>query len=378
VPGSESAIPLPGQLAEYLENLPFPRAVLFPDSDDWTKAIAELPEHLKDRFPSSISPAFAVDMMIDKWRFAEMLERLDLPRPKTILLTSMDQISHLPEYCFENMFLKPLDSQDFWLRNRTKGFRLRDKQHALEIMSKLDSKGTGAFPILLQEYVPGPASKYYLVDGFVDRHGSMRACIARRRIRMYPPVFGSSSFSETIPLDQVRGAVETLEKLWVDLRYRGIFDAEFKYDERDGQFKVVEVNARPWWYVEFATRCGTNLCHMAYEDALGRPVPPVFTYAVGRRCTHVLFDFLGHRAVDPGFGGFFRWLRSLKGAEDILYCRDDPKPGTAFLVLACRKHLRMHLQSASEAIAGLRKSAPLPKASRAAPLRLPTENRQNF
>jgi len=47
-----------------------------------------------------------------------------------------------------------------------------------------------------------------------------------------------------------------------------VFSAEFKFDERDGLFKILEVNARPWWYVDFAARCGVDVCRMAYRDAL--------------------------------------------------------------------------------------------------------------
>jgi predicted ATP-grasp superfamily ATP-dependent carboligase len=327
-------------LPDYLANLSLPGAVLIPDSDDWTEAIARLPERLKDRFPSSTPSLLAVETMIDKWQFAELLARVDVPRPKTMLLTSEDQMSALPETCYENMFLKPLNSQEFWQRHRVKALRLRGRQHALDLMAELQRHGRREFPILLQEYVPGPATKYYLVDGFVDRHGRTRALIARRRIRMYPPGFGSSSFSETIPIDDVQHAVETLEQLWAEVGFRGIFDAEFKYDDRDGQFKILEVNARPWWYVEFATRCGVDLCRMAYDDALRRPVEPVTTYPTGRRCMHLLFDLVAHHGSAPGLRGFVQWVRSLKNAEDILYCWDDPKPCVAAILAAGMKQWR--------------------------------------
>jgi D-aspartate ligase len=268
-----------------------------------------------------------------------------VPRPKTFLLHSLEEMTALEDSCYQDMFLKPLNSQDFSLRTGVKAFQLESKQQALDIMTGMERNGNNLFPILLQEYIPGPASSYYLVDGFVDRHHQIRAFIARRRLRMYPPVFGNSTLSETIPLYEVQGAVDTMERMWSALKFRGIFDAEFKYDERDGQFKIVEVNARPWWFIQFATRCGMDLCGMSYQDALGLPVEPNSTYSIGRRCVYLTSDLAAYWAEDPGIGGLFRWIRSLKGTEDIIYSWNDPKPGISSTLVSMKNYLRQRLSA---------------------------------
>jgi D-aspartate ligase len=335
----------PAELANYLSQLPLPRAVLIACSDDWTKAVAELPETLRDRFPASISSASVIRTMIDKWRFAEMLQQLDVPRPKTLLVRSLEDMVALPESSYENMFLKPLNSQEFSFRNGLKAFQPASKTHALEFMAQTLRNGNLEFPILLQEYIPGPSSSYYLVDGFVDRHGRLDGLFARRQLRMYPTVFGNSTLTETIPIHEVQQPVQTLKRMWSALAFRGIFDAEFKYDERDGQFKIVEVNARPWWFVEFATRCGVDLCGMAYQDALGLPVEPSHGYEAGRRCVYLLRDFATYRAVDRSLGGLLRWARSVKGADEIIYQWDDPQPGISSTLASIKKYLRQGFRS---------------------------------
>lgn len=330
-------MPAPAELTAYLNTLPFQKAVLIPCSDHWTRAIAELRADLRDRYPASVASANTVDIMADKWRFAEMLEREDVPRPKTIALHSYEELSALPDSSFENMFLKPLDSQKFSNLTGTKAFQLESRRHALALMADMERNGKDGFPILLQEYIPGSAGSYFLVDGFVDRRGRTLGLIARRRHRMYPAPFGNSTFSETISLDQVKGAADTLERIWSATKYCGVFDAEFKYDERDGQFKIVEINARPWWFVEFATRCGVNLCQMSYRHALGLPVEPVTTYPAGRCCSYILYDFAAHRSLEPGLRGFLNWIRSVKGCDEIVYCRDDPGPALSLAARTARK-----------------------------------------
>jgi D-aspartate ligase len=339
-PPSPELPPEPGQLTGFLHGLPLDRAVLFPCSDDWTRAISELPGSLKQRFPASVSDVGVIQTMTDKWRFSELVDCLDIPRPRTLRANSMAELSSLDEADFRDMFLKPIDSQEFSRRNNVKAFRLEGKQHALEIMEQVTQAGGSGFPILLQEYIPGPPTKYFLVDGFVDRNRQIRAFIARRRLTQYPPYFGNSSRSETIPLDEVRSAVESVKKLWAAVNYRGIFDAEFKYDDRDGQFKILEVNARPWWFVEFATRCGADLCRMAYTDALGLPVATAGNYDVGRRCVYLTYDLAAHLGTEPGLSGVFRWLKSFRGIEDIVFRWDDPWPGLHSLLSALKNYRR--------------------------------------
>jgi len=346
-PSRLKAVPEPEELSAYLTSSPLATAVLVPCSDDWARAIAELPETLKDRFPASISCPRVVQTMTDKWLFAATLECLDIPRPKTLLLRSLDEMSSLDDDCYRGMFLKPLDSQEFSRRYRAKVFQCTARAHALGIMADLQRKRRDVFPILLQEYIPGATCHYYLVDGFVDRGGRIRALIARRRLSQYPPLFGNSARSQTIPLNEVGGAVESLERLWSTLEYRGIFDAEFKYDTRDGKFKLLEVNARPWWFIEFATRCGVDLCGMSYEDALGRPVETVHSYATGHCCVYSIYDLAAHYADDPGVGGFLRWLRSCKSVEDIIYRWDDPWPGITSTFTSFRAYLRRVLRPES-------------------------------
>jgi D-aspartate ligase len=345
IPKTWSPHASPAELATYLTQLPLPHAVLIPCSDDWTRAVAELPETLRDRFPSSISSASVIHTLIDKWCFAEMLQQLDVPRPKTLLVRSLEDMAALPDSSYENMFLKPLNSQEFSLRNGLKAFRPATKKEALEFMAQTLRDGNPEFPILLQEYIPGPSSSYYLVDGFVDRHGRLDGLFARRQLRMYPTLFGNSTMSETIPIEQMQGPIQALKRMWSALGFRGIFDAEFKYDERDGQYKIVEVNARPWWFVEFATRCGVDLCGMAYQDALGLPVEPSHGYEVGRRCVYLLRDLATHRAADRSLRGLLRWARSVKGADEIMYRWDDPRPGITSTLASMKKYLRQGFRS---------------------------------
>jgi predicted ATP-grasp superfamily ATP-dependent carboligase len=122
-------------------------------------------------------------------------------------------------------------------------------------------------------------------------------------------------------------AVESVSSVLAHLEYRGIFSAEFKRDPRDGLFKLLEINARPWWYIEYAERCGVDVCTMAYRDALGEPVPDVRDFKVGARFVYSYHDYFACReAWRAGEVTLAQWAGSWIGAQQPLFNWTDPWP----------------------------------------------------
>jgi predicted ATP-grasp superfamily ATP-dependent carboligase len=311
-------------LAAYLERLPLKRAVLFAGNDDRVKEASALNGALGARIGRSISPADTIHALLDKLSLAKLLVDRDLPHPRTFDLSRENALDEVPEDVFESSFLKPRDSLAFNRFYKAKAFRVASRDEARTRLKKITSDG---FSMILQEYIPGDASDHYFVDGFIDRAGSFRGIFARRRKRMYPVDFGDSSSMTSVSLTTVPGAVSTVERLLPDLRYRGIFSAEFKQDPRDGLFKLLEVNCRPWWFNGFAADCGVDTTLMAYRDALELPVEPVTRY---KEHVKLVSSFNDLRASY----GLYRKsqlrpseaLRFWAGAKDAFFSWDDPMP----------------------------------------------------
>ena len=147
-------------------------------------------------------------------------------------------------------------------------------------------------------------------------------------MRIYPADFGNSSYCTSIPLAEVSSPIEHLTALLSKLNYRGIFSAEFKRDSRDGKFRILEVNTRAWTYVEFATRCGVNVCQMAFEDACEQAMTVAQRYPIGAGCLNLPADLRSVLAQSldsrsPRLVILGQWSR----AHFHTFCWDDPRPG---------------------------------------------------
>lgn len=198
--------------------------------------------------------------------------------------------------------------------------------------------------VVLQEYIPGSATEHFFVDGYVDRTGVIKALFARRRKRIYPPDFGNSTSMVSVPLSEVEGAVDSVHRVLAAADYRGIFSVEFKRDPRDGAFKLLEINSRPWWFVDFAVRCGVDVCRMAYDDAQRREVHALKTYSVGVTCIFPYYDFFSMRMlVTAKLTSWWRWVVEVARALQPVGCLDDPMPAIVATARILGKALRNRL-----------------------------------
>lgn len=314
-------------LPAYLAGLPFERAVLLPCSDAWVLRVARAAGSVGPRFVASVPSPETIDRLLDKWHLAELTRALGLPHPRTVAIDASRGAAQVPEDVLAGAFLKPRDSLNFFARFGVKAFRVSSRAELSECLARV--AGTG-LELQLQEYVPGPPSSHYFVDGFVDRTGRMAGTQARRRGRMYPPDFGNSTSFESVAPTDIQPAVDAMTRLLAHVQYRGVFSAEFKRDARDGVFRLIEVNVRPWWYVEFAGRGGMDVTAMAVADALGLPVVPAPPSRAGRRCVYPYYDYFacrdGLRAGTLTWGG---WLRSWLTSEQPVFRWSDPWPAAS-------------------------------------------------
>lgn len=314
---------------ELLRTLELKQAVLVPCSDIWAERVGALPIDLQQRFVSA-QPSKAIHrQFLDKQFFKELLEKFEIPRPKTLVISEQAQ----PDVRdWDNYFLKPRDSQHFFKEYGKKAHRITNADEARILLDQCRAKGLDC---ILQEFLPGDASQYFYVEGYRSRQGKITALFARRRLRMYPADFGNSSAMISIPLSEVDQARRSLCGLLEGVNYCGIFSAEFKYDKRDGLSKLLEVNTRPWWYVEFASSCGLNIPLMYYRDALQLEVPVISKYREGKKGVYWYYDWQVYREGKKTnlWSALVFWLC----ARHTIMVADDPLPGLGFLFELMRK-----------------------------------------
>jgi predicted ATP-grasp superfamily ATP-dependent carboligase len=105
------------------------------------------------------------------------------------------------------------------------------------------------------------------------KEGRVLASVTARRTRQYPVDFGHSScFVETIDPQPFE---EPARRLLAAMRYTGLAEVEFKYDERDRRFKLLEVNPRAWTWHALCLRAGVDFPYLLWQLAHGGQIPEI-------------------------------------------------------------------------------------------------------
>ncbi|MGD0578967.1 MAG: ATP-grasp domain-containing protein [Bryobacteraceae bacterium] len=184
---------------------------------------------------------------------------------------------------------------------------------------------------LIQDYIPGGPEAMKTVIPLFTRESVLVSAFTARKVRQWPETGGVTA-----------AGCSTAEKHLVDMvlpffekwRWCGAAEVELKFDRRDGQHKVIEINPRFPGYLRFPGECGLNFPVMAVELALGGPAfaPGAFPeYVTGARYLNPGLFFLTVysrlRRDGPKKAEIRDALREIRGAGPLLLrLLDDPLP----------------------------------------------------
>jgi len=118
------------------------------------------------------------------------------------------------------------------------------------------------------------------------------------------------------------------------VNYYGLAELEYKLDPRDGQYKLLDFNARTWGYHSLGTRAGVDFPYLLFKDQTGQPLDPCEARA-GVRWVRTVTDLPAALAgVVHGQLSWRSYLGSLRGLHtEAVFSRDDPLPGLVEVAL---------------------------------------------
>jgi len=300
-------------------------AVLFPASDLYAQYLSGSIHELNGYYLTGPRKEVS-EIMINKRRFYESLMKKKIPHPTTHFPEDSEDVKKISKDISYPTFVKPYFSQPFSERFRKKGFVANSERELLEYFVSMNRLKVN---VMVQEIILGPPTNHIFLDGYIDRDLNHKAFFARRRLRMWPLAFGNSSLCVSIPTSEVTSLKKMLFRYLKSIRYHGIFSAELKKDNRDGVFKLLEINSRTSaWFNTLSAKCGINIMLIAYLDAIGRDIKYSENYEAGIKWIFLRDDLRSAmRMVLNGDLGIREWISSLFGKKDyVSYAKDDLRP----------------------------------------------------
>jgi len=299
------------------------KPVLFPTSDISVLNVAHLNSE-KGEFLASLSKEEVLETLVKKRKFYSSLITKNVPHPVTLFLNP-ENLENVNRSLSFPVFVKPSISQIFAKKFGKKGFVAKSEEELRQYLLLMKKY---KIDVVVQEIVSGPATNHYFIDGYFDKNSNPVALFARRRLRMWPLSFGNSTVCVSVPISEVADMKETIVKYLTSISYHGIFSAEFKRDPRDNIGKLLEVNARSWWYNTFPSACGVNIILMAYLEAIGKELKTIEEYEIGTYLVHFIEDLKSSLAMFArGQLSFREWLSPMIRKRNwTIFASDDPRP----------------------------------------------------
>jgi predicted ATP-grasp superfamily ATP-dependent carboligase len=247
----------------------------------------ELPEHQKVR------------IALDKKSTYQLSESTGVPYPKTIYPQGQGEIERLASDLSYPVVIKH--------QRETAGekrvYYALDQEQLIEKYREicLAASPSEASP-MIQEYIRGRGYGFFALY----QQGLCKRIFMHRRVRETPPTGGASTCSESYYHEQLK---EYGQRLLDALNWHGVAMVEFKLDERDGQFKLMEINPKFWGSLDLALAAGVDFPYYLCEMSAGKEIAYSEDYKSGLRYHWPIHGELQH--ILKKKSSLFPFLRDL-------------------------------------------------------------------
>jgi predicted ATP-grasp superfamily ATP-dependent carboligase len=303
------------------------KAVLFPCLDEWVFAVARHASELAEYFILPFSDIDTVERILDKTLLYRKCEERNIPIPKTFYVgdQSREQIAGEISY---PCIVKPGLQREFTNEFGEKVLRAESREDFLALCER-----AGHHPLLAQEIVGAGVDSFYSLCSYIGRDGEAKGVFVGRKLEQYPPDFGTACLVDSRYVEEiVERGVDVLKQFG----YHGISEVEFIYDDKNRDFKLLDINTRVWKWIGLPIRAGIDLPWLAYADAVYGAVQPADRQRDGLRWVY-LKDYVALRRARAGIDETTLsrkdWVDLITGQAgssgeivDAVLAGDDPEP----------------------------------------------------
>jgi predicted ATP-grasp superfamily ATP-dependent carboligase len=306
--------------------------VLFPTRDEIVAAVARHRSALTEWYRVPTPEWDCIKWAWNKWNTYCLAEKIRIPIPRTWAPRSVEELDEIPAEF--PLGIKPAVKEDFFYATKAKAWRANNRDELRALFEKA-SRHVAGNEVLVQEIIPGGGSNQFSSCVFV-KDGLAIGRMAAKRWRQHPPEFGrAATFVETVDCPQLE---EPTLRFLRAIGYYGLAEVEYKLDPRDGQYKLLDVNARTWGFHCLGPSAGVDFSYLLFADQLGQRVETCSGQpGVGwiRMVTDIPTSF---REIISGRLALSNYLDTLKNFRiESVFSRDDVMP--TFLEIALIPYL---------------------------------------
>lgn len=298
-------------------------SLIFACSDEAIEFIAKYKDELeKEYLVEEHDPQLRL-ATLNKMLTLETATRIGVPTPHYWKVQSIEDVERLKDQFVYPVIVKPFHTHKFLRMFHNRKFFVAEGYK--DLLQKVSDVCAHRIPFMITEMIPGPDTLLCSYYTFIDHNNKPLFHFTKRVIRRAPVNQGQGTYQITEWLPET---AELGLKFFTESQFRGFGNIEFKRDLRDGNLKVIEVNARLTAALEMLPRSGIDVAYLLYRYHTRQDLPRVEKQKGVVRLWSPVGDIDAFRDLH-GMGqlSFLGWLRSVAHKQVFpFFSLSDPLP----------------------------------------------------
>lgn len=299
------------------------KPLLIPTTDYAAMFVARNAGRLRECFRFPEQPEGLVRSLCSKKEMYLLAKRMGIPTPETVFPQNLNDVNAFLRRAVFPVMLKAIDGTRLCEQVGKKMFIVNSAQELLELYGRVED--TAEPNLMLQEYIPGGEDSVWMFNGYFNQNSDCLAGFTGKKIRQCPAYTGYTSLGICVRNDTVDFLTRSFMKA---IGYRGVLDIGYRYDARDGQYKVLDVNPRIGaTFRLFVGNNGLDVARAFYLHMTAQQVPATHL-CEGRKWLVEDRDLSSSlRYWRDGKLSARQWLTSFRGVRETAYlAADDMRP----------------------------------------------------
>jgi len=294
-------------------------AIIFPISDLSAALVAENAARLAPPFLIPPVPPQLPRRLANKACLHELCTEIGIPDAVSVVPNSFDHVKAFADRAQFPLLVKAIEQ---WhpIRNMICTRLARTCEQLFQLFENHDFDAVPR--LMIQEYVPGDD---WICHGYYNSQKNVSLSFTGRKLRSHPPDVGATAVGLSCDNEELRSASEKLLKT---VAYSGIIDMDWRRDDRDGQYKLVDCNPRVGQnFRMFENTAGIDVVRAQHLDLSGHAIQnaaPIDGRLFTVESSAVMAFFLGQSQNAPRRVG--RESPQAKIRELAWWSSDDPVP----------------------------------------------------
>ncbi|MEK6791119.1 MAG: hypothetical protein AABY45_05390 [Deltaproteobacteria bacterium] len=304
------------------------RAILIPTSDETSVFVAEHAETLIRHYIFPQNKPELVTALMHKKDMYYLAKHHNVPTACTEFPKSLSDVQTYVRKAVFPVMVKGILGNLLALRTGVKMAIVHTPEELIETYKRLEDPASPN--LMFQEYIPGGDDQIYIFNGYFNEGSECLAAFTGHKIRQFPVHVGCSSLGIC---KWNKDVADITTRFMKAVGYKGILDIGYRFDARDGQYKVLDINPRIGQAFRlFLSNNGMDVARALYQDLTGQKTLPIKPRE-GRKWIIEDFDVVSsYHYYKEGSLTFGSWLKSFRGVEEgAWFSVRDPLP---FLIMA--------------------------------------------